>query len=130
MSVFRPCGIVLQQGGKTDTKSRRIQFVRAHESGTEKTSREILENIRMYDEHCFSSWQSVSNPYSFADLSQTAEKNTYVYRALDGAQCLLSERARALTADDQNKMIIFNPSVHDKTVCQFMNLFKMRTIKS
>lgn len=95
-----------------------------------KTSREILENICMYDEHCFSSWQSVSNPYSFANLSQTAEKNTYVYRALDGAQCLLSERARALTADDKNKMIIFNPSVHDKTVCQFMNLLKMRAIKS
>lgn len=78
-----------------------------------KAAREIMENICMYDEHCFSSWQSVSNPYSFANLSQTAEKNTYVYRALDGAQCLLAERVRVLTQNDKNRIVVFNPSEED-----------------
>lgn len=72
--------------------------------------RETWENICLYDEHCFSSWASVSNPYSFYNLSQAAEKNRYVYRALDNAQYLLAKRARALTAEDKNKIIVWNPS--------------------
>lgn len=82
----------------------------------EVVAREIIENICLYDEHCFSSWQSVSNPYSFANVSQTAEKNTYVYRALDGAQCLLAERARSVTEDVKNQIVVFNPSATDTAV--------------
>ncbi|MBR4887674.1 MAG: hypothetical protein IKU17_00855, partial [Clostridia bacterium] len=80
-----------------------------------QTVRETWENICMYDEHCFSSWASVSNPYSFYNLSQAAEKNCYVYRALDDAQCLLAERARALTKDDKNKIVVFNPGEKEMT---------------
>ena len=39
-----------------------------------RTLREAWENVCMYDEHCFSSWASVSNPYSTYNLSQAAEK--------------------------------------------------------
>lgn len=76
-------------------------------------AREIAENICMYDEHCFSSWQSVSNPYSFASISQAAEKNAYAYRALDGAQCLLADRIRPLIAEVKNEIIVWNPSSVD-----------------
>ncbi len=76
---------------------------------------EAWENVCMYDEHCFSSWASVSNPYSTYNLSQAAEKNCYVYRALDDAQCLLAERARALTKDDKNKIVVFNPGEKEMT---------------
>ena len=86
------------------------------DAAQKETARQIMENICLYDEHCFSSWQSVSDPYSFANISQSAEKNAYVYRALDGAQCLLADRARAKTISDRNKIIVFNPSQQDKVV--------------
>ena len=91
-----------------------------------KTAREITENICLYDEHCFSSWQSVSNPYSFANVSQTAEKNIYVYRALDGAQCLLSERARAVTDKVKNKIVVFNTANKEKAITVELPLNCMR----
>lgn len=84
------------------------------------TVRAIMENICMYDEHCFSSWQSVSNPYSFANLSQTAEKNIYVYRALDGAQCLLADRTRPLAENMRNRILLWNPS--QKELVKFIEL--------
>lgn len=74
------------------------------------TAHKILEDICLYDEHCFGSWQSVSNPYSFENLSQTAEKKIYAYRALDGAQCLLADRVRILTKSVRNQIIIWNPT--------------------
>ena len=80
--------------------------------------RQIREDLCMYDEHTFGSWQSVSNPYSFANRSQAAEKNIYVYRALDGAQCLLADRARAVTAQEKNKILLFDPADVDLTVMQ------------
>lgn len=92
-----------------------------------KVAREIMENICLYDEHCFSSWQSVSNPYSFANVSQTAEKNVYAYRALDGAQCLLAERARKLTADVKNQIVVINPSVKNLTTFIDLPLNCMRS---
>ena len=75
-----------------------------------RTSREILENLCLYNEHSFGSWQSVSDPYSFAAVSQTAEKNILVYRALDAARCLLADRARAVTEKEKNAILVFNPS--------------------
>lgn len=81
-----------------------------------KTVRQVRENLCMYDEHTFGSWQSVSAPYSFANRSQAAEKNIYVYRALDGAQCLLADRARAVTAQEKNKIVIFDPADAPMTV--------------
>lgn len=74
----------------------------------QKEYREIMENICLYDEHCFSSWQSVSNPYSFANISQVAEKNIYTYRALDGAKCLLADRVRPLAENDKNRIVVWN----------------------
>ena len=84
----------------------------------QKTVREILENLCMYDEHTFGSWQSVSNPYSFANKSQAAEKNIYVYRALDSAQCLLADRARAVTHSERNTIVLFNPTDTPLTAMQ------------
>ena len=75
-----------------------------------KDYNEALENICMYDEHCFSSWQSVSNPYSFANLSQVAEKNIYTYRALDSARCLIADRVRPLADAEKNRIITWNPT--------------------
>ena len=74
-----------------------------------RTVRETLENLCMYDEHTFGSWQSVSNPYSFANRAQAAEKNIYVYRALDASRCLLADRARAVTDREKNKIVLINP---------------------
>ena len=75
-----------------------------------RCEREILENLCMYNEHSFGSWASVSAPYSFAAVSQTAEKNIRVYRALDAARCLLADRARAVTAEEKNAIAVFNPT--------------------
>lgn len=72
-------------------------------------ARSIMENICLYDEHCFSSWQSVSAPYSFANRSQMTEKSRYAYRALDGAQCLLADRVRPLAEQVRNEIVIWNP---------------------
>lgn len=83
-----------------------------------KTVRQIRENLCMYDEHTFGSWQSVSSPHSFANRSQAAEKNIYVYRALDGAQCLLADRARAVTQQEKNVIVLINPTNTLLTVMQ------------
>ena len=60
----------------------------------------------MYDEHCF-------NTYSFAYISQVAEKNSYSYRALDGAQCLSADRVRPLVSDVKNEIVVYNSSSLD-----------------
>lgn len=86
----------------------------------EKTTQTITEDICMYDEHTFGSWQSVSDPYSFDNLSQAAEKNCYIYRALDAAQCLLAERARSLCDGIKNKLVVFNPG--KKEMSRFVEL--------
>lgn len=74
----------------------------------QKDAREVIENICMYDEHTFGSWQSVSNPYAYAPRAQSAEKNAYAYRALDGAQCLLADRVRPLVAQVRNQIVVWN----------------------
>lgn len=91
-----------------------------------KAVRQIRENLCMYDEHTFGSWQSVSNPHSFANKSQAAEKNIYVYRALDGAQCLLADRARAITQEERNTIVLINPTNTPLTVMQELPLNCLR----
>lgn len=75
-----------------------------------KEVRKISEDICVYYEHSWGSWQSVSNPYAFESISQAAEKNVYAYRALDSAKGLLAERARAVTKDVRNKIVVWNTS--------------------
>lgn len=91
-----------------------------------KTIREISEDICLYDEHSFGSWQSVSDPNSFSSLSQEAEKKVLVYRALDSAECLLAERVRALTDNVKNKIVVFNAAKKPKTVTVELPLNCMR----
>ena len=70
--------------------------------------REILEDLCLYDEHSFGSWQSAADPYSFRSRSEEAEKNIFVYRALDGARGLLAERARLAIQDVKNEIVVWN----------------------
>lgn len=72
--------------------------------------KKISEDICVYYEHSWGSWQSVSNPYAFESISQAAEKNIYAYRALEGAKGLLADRVRALTKEVHNQIVIWNTS--------------------
>ena len=110
-----PVEMSYSREAKRTLRAARSPLFGPMDASQEADAREILENLCLYDEHCFSSWQSVSDPYSFANRSQTAEKNAYVYRALDGAQCLLAERARARTEDLRNRIIVWNPSARPVT---------------
>ena len=107
-------------------KTAKSGFFGPLDEAQQKTVREIMENICMYDEHSFSSWQSVSNPYSFHNVSQAVEKNAYVYRALDGAKCLLAERARALTEKDRNRIVAMNPTAGEMSAMIDLPLNCMR----
>lgn len=89
-------------------------------------ARQVMENICLYDEHTFGSWQSISNPYAFAAISQAAEKNAYAYRALDGAQCLLADRVRPLIQEIKNEIVVWNPGSIDLSTKIELPLNSMR----
>ncbi len=91
-----------------------------------RTERGILEDLCLYDEHSFGAWQSVSDPYSFPSVSQIAEKNIYVYRALDAARCLLADRARRSAAEEKNAILVSNPTETEMTAFIHLPLNCMR----
>ena len=121
-----PREMVYNREAKRTLKTAKLPVFGELTPAQEQEAQQIMENICMFDEHTFGSWQSVSNPYSYAPLSQTAEKNIYAYRALDRAQCLLAERVRALTDEVHNKIILWNPSQEAMSVFVDLPLNCMR----
>lgn len=100
-------------------KARRVLKTAASDLLGEMTEQErrdaraVSEDICLYYEHSWGSWQSVANPWSFESISQAAEKNIYAYRALDGAQGLLADRARKQTKNEKNAILVSNPADRD-----------------
>lgn len=108
-----PVEMSINRQAKRVLKNAKSELFGAMTAEQERDARQIIEDICLYDEHCFSSWQSVSNPYSFASISQAAEKNSYAYRALDGAQCLLADRVRPIVRNVKNEIVVWNPASID-----------------
>ena len=77
-------------------------------------ARDVLNDMCLYDEHSFGSWKSVAYPDSFEAKSQLAEKNIWAYRALAGAERLLSQRALPLADGLRNAIKVINPTSRDR----------------
>ncbi len=127
-SASSPVELAYKREALRTLRAARSPLFGPEDGETGREAREILENLCLYDEHSFGSWQSVSDPYSFASVSQTAEKNLYAYRALDAARCLLADRVRKSTEDGRKKNAIYvwNPTRADRTVSIRLPLNCMR----
>lgn len=68
----------------------------------------ILRNLCLYNEHTYSNWKSVAEPYHFDVVAAQAEINILAYRALDGARDLLADRLRRSRPVDQTGVWIVN----------------------
>lgn len=60
----------------------------------EARKEDILRNLCLYNEHTFSNWKSIAEPYHFDSVAAEAEIKILAYRGLDEAQNLFSDRLR------------------------------------